>query len=207
MINKNKMKLLIAVPSLDYIHYKFVQSLTNLVRRLNQDGIDNEVHFENGTIIYLERDNLVRYAANNNFTHILWLDADMVFADDIVNKFIASGKDFICGLYLSRHEGRRSCVFDDLKRSHRIYDYPDEIFPIEGCGFACVWTKATIPINIMNHEGTCFMPNPRYGEDLAFCEKVLQYNYQMYCHPGIPIGHIGYEEIWPENSRPEQANV
>lgn len=46
------MKLLIAIPTYDYMHFQFVECLTKLIRRLDEDGIDYEVDFQGGTLVY-----------------------------------------------------------------------------------------------------------------------------------------------------------
>lgn len=206
MINKSKIKLLIAIPTVDYNHHLFTESLIKLIQRLSRDGYNFDVRFENGTIIYMERDNLVRYAAHEGFTHMLWLDSDMVFSDDIVEKFIRDDKSFVSCVYVNRHKNHYPVLFDDLKKSHRIDAIPDELFQIEGCGFGGVWMESKLAIDIMNQQGTCFTPTAKYGEDLAFCERLLRYGKELWADPDILMGHVGYETYWPD-SRSEQDNV
>ena len=50
------MKLLIAIPTYDYMHFQFVECLTKLIRRLDEDGIDFEVVYQGGTLVYVGRD-------------------------------------------------------------------------------------------------------------------------------------------------------
>ena len=196
------MKLLIAVPSVEYIHYKFAESLNRLTRALDDEQVNYNVAFESGSLVYLERDNLVKHAANGDFTHILWLDADMVFPDTIAYDLMLDDLPFVSAMCVSRHKNYRTVLFDDLKKSHRFDEIPDEIFEIEGCGMACCFMESKIPIDIMNHEGTCFCPTPRYGEDLAFCEKVLKYGYKMYADPNVKVGHIGHVVLYPGSQEP-----
>lgn len=192
------MKLLIAIPTVDYIHHLFAESLNKLTRKLDVDGIDYDVKFQSGTLIYLERDALVKYAVQNKFTHMLWLDADMVFSDDILDKFMKDYKPFVSCIYVSRHRNKNSVLFDDLLWSHRITKYPEELFRIEGCGFGCVLMETKIPQAIMDEHGTCFIPSARYGEDLAFCEKVLKHGYEMWANPNVIVGHIGNTIYYPD---------
>ena len=57
-----EIKLLIAVPTLDYIHRKFVESLTGLTKYLESNGPEFDVHFEGCTLVYISRDNIVKKA-------------------------------------------------------------------------------------------------------------------------------------------------
>ena len=56
------MKLMIAIPTLDYIHRRFVESLTNLTKNLRGKCINFDVCYEGCTLVYISRDNLVKRA-------------------------------------------------------------------------------------------------------------------------------------------------
>ena len=91
------MKLLIAIPAMDFICTEFVKSLLRLTDKLKDDGVDFETRIEAGTLVYFARDKLARYAMNNGFTHVLWLDSDMVFEPEILEDLQFSGKSFVSG--------------------------------------------------------------------------------------------------------------
>ena len=50
------MKLLIAIPSLDYVNCEFMNCLVKLVMRLGKDGVDFDVKIISGTLVYAARD-------------------------------------------------------------------------------------------------------------------------------------------------------
>ena len=108
-------KLLVAIPTLDYIHRKFVESLTGLVKHLESNGPDFDVHFEGCTLVYISRDNIVKKAMEGDYTEVLWLDADMVFDKDIYWKLRNVGKDFVTAIYRGRHGTHRPCIFEKLE--------------------------------------------------------------------------------------------
>ena len=86
-------RLLIAVPCMDYVHADFMKSLTKLTNHLQREGINHEVEIVPGTLIYYARDKLACKAVNENFTHLLFLDSDMVFDTNIVETLTFCGKD------------------------------------------------------------------------------------------------------------------
>ena len=86
------MKLLIAIPTTDYMHYQFVDCLTKLIKRLDEDEIEYDVCFQGNTLVYVGRDRLSRKAFTENYTHMLWLDSDMIFTDDLLDDLMLSGK-------------------------------------------------------------------------------------------------------------------
>lgn len=193
------MKLLIAIPSLDYMHSKFVDCLTKLTAKLSKDGVDFEVKIESGTLVYIARDKLALYAINNDFTHVLWLDADMVFTENLLDDLMFSGKDFVTGIAHSRRPPYVSCVFKNMVNIERFEEYPNDTFKIAGCGFACVLISVEIMRDVQMTFGTCFLPEKTLGEDLAFCDRARYCNHTIWAEPGARLGHIGQITIYPED--------
>lgn len=186
-------KLLIAVPTLDYVHRKFVESLTGLTKSLSFNGPDFDVHFEGCTLVYISRDNIIKKAIDEDYTEVLWLDADMVFKPDIYWKLKNDKKNFVTAIYRGRHGTHRPCLFENLEPPKRweSFDVEPGIHEIKGCGFGCVLTSTDILEKVWSRFGTCFTPTPLLGEDLAFCKRVSDCGYSMWANLDAPVGHIG----------------
>lgn len=202
-------KLLIAIPCYDSMRPEFVQSLVALEDRLRRDGVPFEVKIIPGTLVYMARDALARHAVNNDFTHVLWLDADMVFGDSILEDLTMSGKDMVCGLFISRHNPYLSTIFAQLSPEViRITEFPDEAFRIGACGFACVFMRVEILRDVLNNNnGKCFLPTGRLSEDLAFCERARCQGYEIWCEPTARVGHVGPVVIWPEDGERLRGDI
>ena len=196
------MKLLIGVPSYDYLHAEFVKCLSNLLIHLTRKGMDFGVAILNGTLVYMARDKIACQAINQGYTHVLWLDADMIFLPTIVDDLVESGKAFISGVAHSRRPPYCSCLFsrlDDLNNMERFEEYPDDVFEVAGCGFACVLIKTEVLKAVQMHYKTCFLPEPSWGEDLSFCRRARAMGYKIHADPHVRLGHIGHDVIWPED--------
>lgn len=208
MGKEEKIKVLIAIPTLDYIHYKFVESLTNLSFRMNDIGIEHDILFKPSTLVYLGRDWLAKRAREGDYTHVLWLDADMVFNPTIFETLWSDNFDMVCGLFRSRHNNKRAyALFSSLYpavRYEALESNPElleDIFTVEGCGFGCVLTTVELLERVLdNNNNTCFMPTRNFGEDLAFCERVRDLGVDIYCDPAVEVGHIGHGIIKANNS-------
>lgn len=194
------MKLLIAIPTTDYMHFEFVKSLVPLIERLKDDGVDYEVKFKGLSLVYAARDYLASYAITNDFTHVLWIDADMVFTPDLLEDLRFCGKDFVTGVAHSRRPPYNSCTFSDISVNNiqRIGEYPSAPFRIAGCGFACVLIKTEILKAVMMTYKSCFLPERYYGEDIAFCKRATELGYEIWCEPTARVGHIGHITVYPE---------
>ena len=99
------MRLLIGVPTLDYVHTEFMRCLIALINRLRDDNITFDVDIESGTLVYLARERIAHKAVNEGYTHVLWLDSDMVFNADLLDDLMFSGEAFVSGVYHARRRG------------------------------------------------------------------------------------------------------
>lgn len=195
------MKLLIAVPTYDYMHYRFVECFTKLLRRLDEDEIDYEVAFQGGTLVYVGRDKLAKKAFEGGFSHVLWLDSDMIFTEELLDCLMFSGKDFVTGIAHGRRPPHMSCIFKEVwpfVNRWEGHDYPNSAFQIGGCGFACVLIKTSIIEAVYKKNGTAFFPMRELGEDLAFCKRAKELGYEIWAEPTVWLGHIGHITVYPE---------
>lgn len=196
------MKLLIGIPSLDFVHVDFLQCLLDLTRRLDADGVSFDVWICKGTLAHVARDKVACKAINEGYTHVLWLDADMIFSPEIFEDLRFSGKDFVTGLACSRRPPYMLCVFKQLSDDKgcvpfKLDELPAETVGIQGCGFACVLISTEILKAVMTRYKTCFLPMKIYGEDLAFCVRARELGYSIWCEPTVRLGHIGHNAVWP----------
>lgn len=194
-------RLLIAVPCTDYMHADFVISLLKLTQHLQREGINHTVEIVAGTLVYLARNKLAYKAVNEEFTHILFIDSDMVFDESIVETLTFSGKDFVCGAFQSRRPPYGSCVFSSLKPLEKVKDYGMEPFRVAGCGMAMTMISTEILKDVLNRFGDPFNPEKiegiNFGEDLAFCWRANRLKKEIWCEPTARCGHISHRQIWP----------
>lgn len=204
------MKLLIAIPTNDYMHYQFVECLTKLVKRLDEDGIEYDIAYQGATLVYVGRDKLAQKAMNECYTHMLWLDSDMIFTEDLLDDLMFSGKPFVTGIAHSRRAPHVSCVFKEIWPKVDRWEgceYPSNTFRIGGCGFACVLIETEIVRNVYNKNGTAFFPMRELGEDLAFCKRATEMGYEIWAEPCVRLGHIGHIAIYPEYEQLYRGNI
>ena len=194
-------RLLIAVPTTDYMHADFVKSLVNLTSHLQREGISHHVEIVGGTLVYIARDRLACKVINEEYTHLLFIDSDMVFDESIVETLAFSGKDFVCGAFHSRRTPYGKCVHGSLKPLESVKDWGAEPFRVAGCGMACTMISKEILKEVQEKYKTCFQPEMidgiKYGEDLAFCWRANQTGAEIWCDPTARCGHIAHVPIWP----------
>ena len=193
------MKLLVAVPTTDFVHGEFMKCLVDLSIKLQKDGVDFQVKPLGGTLVYVARARLAHYAMNEGFTHVLWLDSDMTFGPDIVDDLLFCGKDMVCGAFVMRRPQWGPCVYTSINEDgslEKVREFGTEPFRVAGCGFAAVLTKVDLLKAVYNVFGTTFKPMDHLAEDLAFCWRVNEIGGEIWCEPTVRPGHIAHIPVY-----------
>ena len=191
------MKILIAVPSMDQVPVQFTQSLS-MLHRVGECS----VAFQVGSLVYTSRNHLGGLAIEQDYDYVLWLDSDMVFKPDTLERMMETMKnediDFLTGLYFRRVYPFKPVLFSKLEQTEAGWEWdepkeiPDGLFELAGCGFGCVLMKTDVLFDVQGKFGDMFGPIKNMGEDLSFCWRATQCGYKIICDPGIDLGHVGH---------------
>ena len=204
------MRTIIAVPVYKYVEPKFFWSVENM-RRVGETAV---VSLEN-TLIYDARNQLAAAAMESKYDRILWLDSDMVFEPDLMERLSADldeGKDFVTGLYFSRKQPIRPTIFRECYTETTedgmkipmcpFYEpYPkDELFEVAACGFGAVMMTVDHLKRVTEAYGHMpFAPVLGFGEDLSYCMRAREAGEHLWCDSRVKLGHIGTFAIWEQN--------
>lgn len=207
------MKTLICIPAMDTVNTSFMRCLLSL-RPVG------EVRFAitQSSLIYDARNILAVQAITGGYDRTLWLDSDMTFEPDLMEKLSATlddGHDLVSALYFTRKPPHRPVIYDGCRvfqdedgkqRSAAIWydDYPqNSVFDIEACGFGGVMCTVKLLNDIREKFGTPFSPLHGFGEDLSFCIRAMALKANMVCNSAIKMGHtasyIVNEETYKES--------
>ena len=192
-------KLMVAVPTYDYMHADFVRSLVGLTAELQRQRIAYSVEMIAGTLVYIARNRLARKAVNEHYTHVLWIDSDMVFNEKTAEDLMECGKEFVCGAFVSRRPTYGACVYSRISpvnEIEKVERFGLQPFRVDGCGFACVLTTTELLLAVMQKYGNCFDPMEHYGEDLAFCMRAKGIGREIWCDPTVRPGHIAHRAVY-----------
>lgn len=197
------MKIMVAVPCMDMMHSDFVIALTGL----QHDGNVAFV-YSKSSLVYDSRNGLAKKAIDGGFDRVLWLDSDMWFSPDLLQKLSAdidSGCDIVSGLYVTRKPPFNPVIYDDCgldvneangtatPRLHPFIGYPQNaVFEVEACGFGGVMVKTSILAEVIKKYGLPFSPVMGFGEDISFCLRVKELGKKIFCDSRIKMGHVGY---------------
>lgn len=203
------MRTLIAIPCMDMVHATFMRSLLSL----NKVG-EVQYGIACSSLIYDSRNNLVKRAIEDGFDRILWLDSDMDFQPDLLQRLSADldeGREFVCGLFFKRKAPISPCIYSEMgyiKNENNgtvspiavsYDDYPrDSIFEISASGFAAVLMTTDLAKRVWEQCGAPFSPQLGFGEDLTFCGRAKQAGAKLWCDSRVKVGHVGLGTITEE---------
>lgn len=197
-------KILIAIPCMDMVSARFAQSLSTLKKTEHC-----VVSFLINSLIYDSRNKLAAYAVEEEFDYILWLDSDMVFPPNTLERMMKTLDehpeiDILNALYFRRGAPFTPVAFDVLDINDKgecnfvdMTEVPEGLKEIAGCGFGCVLMRTDCLIDLAAKYGsnTWFTPIGNTGEDCAFCIRARNEGYKIFCDPTIPIGHMAYAPV------------
>ena len=201
------MKIFVAIPCMDMMYSRTANCLLSL--RIPDDA--TLCHgFAIGSLVYDARNRLMGAAIKDGFTHILWVDSDMVFEPDALLKLTEdmeqTGADIVTGLYVSRKAPIQPVVYSKCRRDkdedgndaivvRKYMDYPrNDLFPVEAMGFGLCFMTTDFCKKLMEKAGPPFIPIPGLGEDLSFCVHANDAGAKMLCDSRVKCQHIGTYE-------------
>lgn len=151
------------------------------------------------------RDSAATLAIAEGFSHLLFLDADMVWPTDLLSKLLAHhDKGIVSGLYVMRHPPFAPVALTNgVKMSPDgpvIYTHTDtvldtkELVECQVVGMGCT----LVPVDVFAKIG----PRPWFEyandetgwptvtEDVPFCQKAAAAGVSIYLDPTIKCGHV-----------------
>lgn len=98
--------LFIAIPSMDRVHADFMMNLVHMQQYIFQHPIEQEMGLtiinRRGSIIHDSREDLANQALDREATHLLWLDSDMSFPEDLFHRLLEHDLDAVACNYVQR---------------------------------------------------------------------------------------------------------
>lgn len=186
------MKVLIAIPALDYVATDFAMSLAALLGHTTTDSLRREVKVslwcQKGSIIMDARNACVEKALEIEATHILFLDSDMTFPPDTLQRLAAHQKDIVGATYI-----RRVPPYNLLGSPARETT-ASALRLMATMPFGCILLKTKVFEKLTRpYFRYITTENGTISEDEWFCIQAGEVGLQVWCDPALTglLGHIG----------------
>jgi len=201
------LKVLVAIPCMDKMHSRFVQSLMMLK---TSNNVDMDTKFCIDTLVYTARDDLVRIAIKDKCDYVLFLDSDMTFEPDTLIRLLSHKDDIVSALYFQRKPNYDPVAFDIVqdngKTVKRIETIDESYREVDAVGMGCCLIKTRVFIDCIQYTGACFNPTEHSGEDISFCMRARHCGYKIMLDQSIRCGHIG-TYIYTEKDYEERRGI
>jgi GT2 family glycosyltransferase len=196
-LTKKPVVLAVCLPNMGQIHIQTMRSLLDLDipkpyhcldrREVTIDQARNEL---TGAVIY--------DLACADVTHLLWIDDDMVFAPDSLQRLLAHDLDIVGGLCHGRRAPHYAPILlkkqgGSLMGYAYQHDYIRGLVEVDATGGAFLLVKREVFVSIENKfttPGEGPWSHRGSGEDTAFCERAKECGYKIFVDTSLEIGHI-----------------
>jgi hypothetical protein len=212
----------IAMPVYDQPEHETMRSLRKL-HKPNPHGAEGvfgaTAYSEtNGVLIEAARNAMVSEATSYvpGFTHMLFIDADMIFPSAALKTLLYHDKDIVGGLYFNRRppyppilmRANDPSWFSEESLLGHWYDYPrEQLVEVDatGCGFMLVKTDVFAHV----YSGDPASPGwfdklPGLSEDYSFCVRAIEKGFKVFVDTHLKLGHVGkvvVDEAYAERNR------
>jgi GT2 family glycosyltransferase len=199
-------RILIAVPNAGGIEPDTLISIYNMDV---PSGIETELKSFYGYSIDDVRNKIVKYAIDNEFDGILFIDSDMTLPKNTLKRLIYENKDIVSGLYIRKKVNDEKIIELFLKnenihvdgkviRNIQPKDFEgNKTFEVDACGFGCVLIKTSVFLRI-GYPYFKYQFNENHllnlSEDIDFCIKAKYRGFKIYAATDLLLGHIGKKE-------------
>ncbi len=154
-----------------------------------------------GLVTDQARNNIVsRFMQTKESNYLLFLDADMIFPPNLVERMLRTDADIITALAFKKWYPHYPTIYTyDGKDFKSILNYKkNAVFEIDGCGMACCLIKKRVFKKIKEPWFEFeVIKKPRFkqkfvlSEDLVFCKKVKKAGFKIVVDTSLICGHVG----------------
>ncbi len=196
MENK-KIKITVGVPnSNEYLHRRFVQSLMNLEYPTNA-AIDFTMIF--GYQLPFARNRIVKQALLNESDYLLFMDADMVFPQDMLLRLLKHNVKMVNALAFRRIKPHYPCIFkwNGEDKCYETMTFTKGLLEVDATGMAAHLIHTDV-FKAMKQPWYYYRDH-QFSSDLTFCENAKKLGFKILIDTDLKIGHIGEEIVVTED--------
>lgn len=199
----------VCVPARDMVHASFAFDLVRAVGHHVTNSQDNIItKLNQGTILVDQRNSLVQEVLAEGATHILWIDSDMRFPRDVIQRLLDRNLPIVAAnCSVRRHPARFIAIKGHTADGfEHVQTYPDStgVEEVVAVGFGVMMIKAEV-FRKMEQPWHRLVWNTRdmkyVGEDIVWCHGARDAGYRVYIDHDLSkeIQHTGMHEFGCED--------
>ena len=182
-------KILLGIPCTDYVRAKTLATAVSLVKH----APSITVLIKQGCYIHKNREEIAQEAVNGGFTHLFFVDSDMCFGYQVLDRLLSRDADIVGGVYKYRREEKEYVLrlFGEGGQPILAKEIPEGLFKCFGIGAGCLLIKTSVFKKIPKPWFPLEIDQVPLGEDLAFCKKAQDYGFTIWADSTVEVLHIG----------------
>lgn len=193
MNTKAQNRLLIGIPCLESIKKDTVTSLFGAVNRVE---VESKLLIYSSSLVHDARNKIAELGVKEGFSHIMFIDSDIAFEGEAINKLLAHDKDIVAGLYFRKRPPHQPTIAQIAGGKLTIPDvFPKKkLFEVSsaGTGFMLIKTSVIMKLKEPYFFFRWHKQNKSYvGEDVYFCLKAKDKGFKTWVDPTIQVAHVG----------------
>jgi len=189
----------VCVPCRDTVHAAFAFDLAKLIQHSDLMGTAVIPHFCIGTLIVNQREQLARMAMDQGSSHVLWLDSDMMFPPDAIQRLLAHNVSLVAGNYVTRQYPHKTVAYRQL---HDWCSYvqhtadQQQLISVAAVGMGCMLVTTALMAEMQSPLfQTTWQPHSEdhMGEDFYFCTRARELGHEIWIDPvlSLELQHLG----------------
>jgi GT2 family glycosyltransferase len=179
--------------------------LTTQSHMLINSKYNLRIDIREGCYVHQSRNIMFRRCKDD---YLMFIDTDMAFPADGIEKLIKLDKDIVGGLYYNRKDAIPLAFNANAEGKYqKIESVPDAPFQCDAIatGFMLIKKKVidkfneeidskrlkALPFDFIRFEADGF----ELGEDMAFCRRAKELGFEIWCDPTMELVHVGKKYI------------
>jgi len=193
-------RVLIGIPSAGYNRYgQFLDYIMNIARPKG-----TQFAFSHGQSPAQARNQIIQQAINEEYSHVLFIDDDVLVPNDIITRLLAHNVDMVTGLYLLRKWPHQPIVFTGAREEtpsvkwRCLVENQNGLVPIDAAGLGCCLIDTKVFKALEHPWITLGDPDPEtWCDDVPFFNKARKAGFKAYCDTTLRCGHFSQLIVWP----------
>jgi len=191
-------KLIIGIPTLGMVDWRFSSSLTTL-----QCPPNTKIIWQVKTMIDTARNRIVELFLHEKADFLLMLDDDMLFPPESALKLLSHDVDIVSCLAFKRGPNYDPCIYRMEEKNKFRPILPQVFQEVDAVGAAGLLVKRKVFQKVKypwfetgyDLEGKRFPKGNHFSVDFDFSVKATEAGFKIFCDPEVAFGHIGSSPV------------
>jgi hypothetical protein len=191
-------KVSVGIPLYGYVpSFAYYRQLRWFIESFAKGQIHGIQASENCYLPWARRD-IVTEVIRDGYTHVFFLDQDVVVDSDTVPRLLAHGKKIVGALYYQKVRGHVPVAGREMEETETGWEpmrkIENRLTKVDVIGMGATLIDLRV-FKELGEEEAWFDMNARTGEDVEFCKRVRKKGISIWVDPSIDTWHIGATPI------------